>query len=163
MRHATAVPRGILKPGQDAARPLTEQGRQEARAVANGLQRIELKIDLILSSPWLRAKETAENVLDVYKGVPELCLCEAMQGDASPQETFNALRAYVEFGIILLVGHEPHLSRLLAELVTQRADLDAVFKKAGVACADSHTRPPQAGSGVLRWLMTRKQLELIGK
>jgi phosphohistidine phosphatase SixA len=90
--------------------------------------------------------------------------CEALQPDAKPQETMHALKAWVGQQRMLAVGHEPHLSIWLAELVSgPREPLRCVIKKAGVACVDLDRPTVLAGGGTLRWLLTAKQMALIGK
>ncbi len=163
MRHAMAVPRGTPGYANDAERPLTMEGHAQAREVAEGLRRLKVAPGVIASSPYVRAIQTAERVAKVLgphltvKEVPEL------RGEARPAETSLALKSLAMYERVLCVGHEPHLSAWLAELVAGRQSMTCQMKKAGVACVEADLIPPPAGSATLRWLMTPKQLTLIGK
>jgi phosphohistidine phosphatase len=161
MRHASAVQRGTPGYPDDTQRPLTQEGLDQARQAAKALKRLKVEVDLILTSPYLRAAQTAERVAEVYKGVP-LRGFPALQAEALPPHTSQALEGR---GIahVLLVGHEPHLSAWAAELVSPRSDAAMAMKKGGVACIEVDSLPPRRGSGTLRWLLTPKQLALIAK
>lgn len=161
MRHALAMPRGRTTGARDAERPLTDEGLEQARRVASGLKRLELQIDLVATSPWTRALQTAEQVGRVLGSRVPLQRLDALRGDARPADTSAALAGLARHQRLLLVGHEPHLSAWLAELVAP-AGCRCLLKKSGVACVEVGHVPPPAGHGTLRWLMTPKQLSLIG-
>ncbi len=162
MRHAMAVPLGSTAASRDAERPLTEEGLEQARRVARGLQRLDLEIDLVASSPWTRALQTAEQVGRVLGPRIPLQRLDALRGDARLADTSAALSALKRHRRLLLVGHEPHLSAWLAELVAGQEGCRCLLKKGGVACIEVDRVPPAAGRGTLRWLMTPKQLTAIG-
>ncbi|MBI4343150.1 MAG: phosphohistidine phosphatase SixA [Candidatus Omnitrophica bacterium] len=163
MRHATAVPRGTPGALRDAQRALTDAGREEARCVGQGLRRLKLEIGLIVTSPYVRAAQTAEEVaraLGVRAPVREL---DALRSEVEPRETSVALRGFAGHERLLCVGHEPHLSAWLSELVAGPGGMRCVFKKGGAACVEIEQVPPPSGSGTLRWILTPKQLALIGQ
>jgi phosphohistidine phosphatase len=162
MRHGTAVPRGTPGFSEDARRPLTEAGRAEARAVARGLKRLKLPVDRIVTSPYLRAGQTAEEVRRVLGERVAVSEFEALRAEAEPAASSLSLKTVAEHAHVLLIGHEPHLSAWIAELTAGRGGMRCLMKKAGVACIEVERVPPPAGSGTLRWLMTPKQLALIG-
>jgi phosphohistidine phosphatase len=162
LRHATAVPRGTPGFTRDADRPLTEAGRREARAVAKGLKRLRKSPDLILTSPYRRAQETAEQAARVFGRSVPVETADALRAEASPEDAAGALAAFRRAEAVLAVGHEPHLSTWLGWLVAGRGGLRCTFKKAGVACVELERVPPAAGSGTLRWLATPRHLMLIG-
>ncbi len=162
LRHAEAIPRGTAGYAQDAARPLTDEGRRQARQVAKGLQRLGVPAEVIVASPYVRAAQTAEEVARVLAFEEPVRTLEALRAEAKPRETSAALAALASHDHVVLVGHEPHLSAWLAELVAGEDGLRCVFKKGGVACVEVERVPPPRGSGTLRWLMTPKQLDLIG-
>ena len=162
-RHADAVPRGTPGYARDAQRPLTREGHLQARQVAQGLKRLKVAPGLILTSPYVRAVQTAEEARAVFGSRVAVKTLDALRAEANPQETSLALRGVGRHQALILVGHEPHISAWLGGLVAGSGGLRCLFKKAGVACVEVEHAPPPAGSGTLRWLMTPKQLALIGK
>ena len=163
LRHALAVPGGTPGYSQDAHRPLTDEGRAQALEVGAGLKRLKINPDLVVTSPYVRAVQTAEQAaraLGFRRGIKELA---ALRSEAKPSDTSDALAAFAGHERLLLVGHEPHLSAWIAELVAGRGGMQCLMKKAGVACVDVERVPPPSGSGTLRWLLTPRQLTLIGK
>jgi phosphohistidine phosphatase len=162
MRHALAVSREAFD-GDDARRPLTEAGHRQARQVAAGLKRLQVSVGAVVTSPYARAVQTAEHVACVFGPGFLLKKLEELEPSHSPHRTSEALRAFAMHEHLLLVGHEPHLSDWLGELVTGHHGLRCLMKKGGVACVEVDRVPPDAGSGMLRWFLTPKQLTLIGK
>ena len=163
MRHATAVPRGTPGYLQDSRRPLTDAGRAEARAVAQGLRRLKVGVELIATSPYVRAVQTAGEVAPVLGVKAPVRELDVLRAEVEPPETSRALQLFGQIDAALLVGHEPHLSSWIAWLIAKSGTRGVVVKKAGVACVEVERVPPAQGSGTLRWLLTPKQLTLIGK
>ncbi len=163
MRHATAVPHGSPGYAQDHLRPLTNEGRDEARAVARGLKRLSIQPDRLLASPYVRARQTAEEVARILAPTVVLEEMLALRPESDPRETSSGLKVFRAARHLLFFGHEPHLSAWIAQLVDPDAGVRCLMKKAGVACVEIEQFPPVAGAGLLRWLMTPKQLVLIGK
>ena len=163
MRHATAVPPGTPGFAHDAQRPLTEEGRMEARRVAAGLKRLGIPVERIVTSPYVRAVQTADEVARVLG--PRLAVQEVdeLRAEEAPAQASLALKGLGTHAHVLCVGHEPQFSAWVAELVATHGAMQCVMKKAGVACIEIERVPPRQGSGILRWLMTPKQLTLIGK
>lgn len=158
-----ATPRGTPGFARDADRPLTEEGRVQARDVAKGLKRLNVSPDAILSSPYLRAAQTAEEVVRILKSGTPVKTLEELRAEAPPSETSKALADFAACEQILCVGHEPHVSAWLAHLVAGPQRMQCVFKKAGVACVEVERMPLSAGRATLRWLMAPKHLAAIGK
>jgi phosphohistidine phosphatase len=126
--------------------------------VAAGLKTLKVAVDLVLTSPYVRAVQTAEQVVAAYgRGVPLRELPE-LRPEETPRLMSLALKPHSRAQHVVCVGHNPHISAWLAELITTTGDLQLAFKKAAVACVDVPEVPPARGSGVLRWFMTSKQL-----
>lgn len=120
IRHAIAVD---LPPGSttsDAQRPLTREGVRRFRAAARGLQRLGLVPDLIFSSPYVRARETAELLQAIAEEPPPLHLTEALLPDASLTLPTQLLKQK-DSATVALVGHTPHLERLVAHILAPQA------------------------------------------
>jgi phosphohistidine phosphatase len=142
----------------DQDRYLTRNGKRRTKAAARGLQRMDREFDKILTSPWLRATQTAEVLAEVLDlGEPELL--PELAGDRDPRELIGAL-SKLSARRLLLVGHEPQLSTTITMLL--KSDFPLVLKKSG-ACSIEMEGVPSESAATLRWLMTPKQLRWIGK
>jgi phosphohistidine phosphatase len=116
-RHGIAVPRGDVEGIGDAERPLTERGVKRTRSAARGLVELGHRPDAIFTSPYVRARQTAELVaLTFGRSAPELTVTESLLPDAECEPLLGELRAAgVEQP--LCVGHAPHLDLFLAHLL----------------------------------------------
>jgi len=155
MRHAAAEERASS--GRDADRTLSEDGHRRAREVARGLAELEPGIQLILTSPYARARQTAEPVARALRLSGRLRETQALEPASDPEEILDEIRSEKVEGV-LLVGHEPHLGNLLGRLVAGHAGLEIPMRKAAVA------RLSWSGSGqaMLRALLPSKVLTRLG-
>jgi phosphohistidine phosphatase len=161
LRHGKAFKRSPkFKP--DSIRPLTPEGEEEMHKVSRGIKRLGLDFELILTSPWVRAARTAEIFHDVTK-IGMLETSDALVGDADPAKVVQEINAkYSKYDSIVLVGHDPHMSRLLSILLSGRPDMSIDFKKAGFCKLEIGDL--KAGKcACLKWLMTPKQLVRMAK
>jgi phosphohistidine phosphatase len=110
------------------------------RRIAKGIQASGLSYDLILSSPYLRAKQTAEIVTQVLSTPEGVMLAETLMPEGNPRQLIEALRTdHRERQDVLLVGHEPYLSRLISTLLTGGPNLSVVMKRGGLCALDVDT------------------------
>lgn len=163
MRHGIAGNREKWT-GDDAARPLTSEGLKKTRQAARGLQICQPTLDLVASSPLLRAEQTARAVREIYvvadAAAPPLAIWPEL-GSAEVERLLPRLRALQGVETVVLVGHEPGLGRLAAHLLSGSPDsLTLDFKKAAVCALDLDADFLRA---TLRWHMGPRQLRLIGK
>ncbi len=146
----------------DADRPLTDKGIAKLRRVVRGMKALALSFDLILTSPYRRARETAELVAEEI-GAEDLCERSphlAPDGDPGALIRDVAARRPAEDASILLVGHEPYLSQLIGVLVAGDEAARVTVKKAGLCKLSVQTlRYGQCAS--LEWLLAPAQLERI--
>jgi phosphohistidine phosphatase len=161
LRHGLAVERGTPGFKDDSARPLLPKGKKQLKKTARAMREMDLAFDLILSSPYLRAKETAEIVVAGLKGRQRLKFSSALAAEKEPLRLIGELQKIKPAPkTILLVGHEPFLSRLISLLVTGGPDLQMDFAKGGLAKLEVDTL--QAGKcAVLAWLLTPRQMKLM--
>ena len=151
LRHAEAEPHGVR---QDSERRLTARGELQARAAGGALARFEVFFDAVLFSPKVRARQTAELAAERWSEEQR----DRMRVHAPLAGAFDAPQALAELaglapdGRLLLIGHEPDLSTVIAELTGARVDL----KKGGLAAA----RLGGVG-GELAILMRPRELALI--
>ena len=83
------------------------------RQIAKGLRNLGVEFDLILSSPYVRARETAEIVADVFKMKKKIAFSESLIPMADPELLIPEVNEKYSVDSIALVGHEPHLSTLI--------------------------------------------------
>lgn len=144
----------------DRLRPLTPEGRKEMERVVPGLARLVPEIDVLATSPLVRAAQTAEIVAGEYDS--ETVVLEALEPDRNPEEVARWLREQPTDQTVALVGHEPHLSLLAGYLLAERRASFIDLKKGG-ACQLDLTSPPKPGAGRLKWLLTPRELRRLGK
>ena len=160
-RHGIASDRNDPAYPSDQDRPLTEEGIRKTREAAQGLKRLDIAFDNILTSPWLRARQTAEIVAKVLGMENRLENLPELEGDRTVDDLLAALgdnRA----SRLLLVGHEPLLGDTIGHLVCPDGNMRVDLKKSGAAAVEIDGLPPR-NPGALLWLVTSKQLRLMGK
>jgi len=155
LRHGLAVERS---PGVkfDKDRPLMPEGRKKIRRLAALLRELGLSFDLILSSPFLRARQTAEIVAEVLDLSSKLEFSTHLAPRQSPNELVEELnRKGHALEDVLLAGHEPDLSRLISILVTGKPGLALELKKGGFAKLEIGTLR-YGRCATLQWLLPPK-------
>ncbi len=136
----------------EAARRLTSEGKRELRAVLKLAKAAGVEPEVILSSPWTRAIETAQAASEAF-GCSQLIETRSLLPDMLPSHIWGEIRSLRPLKEVMIVGHEPHLSRFAAFLLEAPVAID--FKKAGLIRVDVQERegPPR---GVLKWMLTPK-------
>ena len=148
IRHAEAVPLGEQGIQDDEQRPLTPKGEAEAETLAQAIGRLGVRLDALLSSPLVRAKQTAQRLATKAARLKE---CPSLAPGHKKRELLEHLHG-VKGDAVALVGHNPDLSELVGWFIGDKAagiDLD----KSGVACIAFEGKPTKGG-GVLVWLVT---------
>ncbi len=131
------------------------------RSAAEGMKEMGVECDALLTSPLLRARQTADIVASVYGAKNLLKEVAALAPGGSFQRLWTALKPYANHRSLILVGHEPSLSELLSTILTGRPNtLSIEFKKGGLCLVEIDGIPPKS-RGVLRWLVTNKQLRMM--
>ena len=161
IRHAIAVDEGTPEYEDDSQRPLTDKGKKKMRQIAKGLRTLGVGFDLILSSPYVRAKETAEILADVFKIKSDIAFSDNLIPMGDPDLLIAEMNEKYGANSIALVGHEPHLSALIGLLVSENAGLDMTLKKGGV-CRLSVDDLHHTRKATLEWLLTPGILVEIG-
>lgn len=142
MRHGVAMDRHDPAAPSDPERPLTADGSERTRLAVLGLVRLGVRVERVLTSPYLRATQTAAIAAEPL-GVPRANI-ETLDALAPAQSIDDAVAAIEATGVraTLVVGHAPELDALIARLVGATQPLTAL-KKAGVAVLD--VRGPSGG------------------
>ncbi|MFN8058184.1 MAG: phosphohistidine phosphatase SixA [Vicinamibacterales bacterium] len=157
VRHAIAAERGPGYP-DDEKRPLTRAGVRRFREAVRGLQAVGVELDLILTSPLARAVETAR-LLHAGFGDAQMTVWDALEPAVASKQTLTSLREHRRHARIALVGHEPALGALAAELL--RTPIPVPFKKGGVCCLGVSALPPLEPA-TLVWMATPRILRCAG-
>src|SRR6266851_4273279 len=142
MRHGIAADRSISS--SDAKRTLTPEGRERMQEIAQGLARAGFTPERIVSSPYLRAAETAEIVAQNLDAGLRVESCEALQPGGAPDALFEFLGKEAARKSVLVVGHEPDLGNLAASLLGAGRNSDFAFKKGGCCLISLDRFPPRA-------------------
>jgi phosphohistidine phosphatase len=159
LRHGLAADREEWK-GTDEDRPLTAEGVDRTKEVVRGLRALKVRPDAILSSPLLRARETAEIAKKGLITDAKVELADELTSSAAPDQLIARLTDLAEKPVVLCVGHEPHISTTISAMVSGRTAASFDVKKAG-ACCIRFTGIPKAGAGTMLWLLPPKFLRLI--
>ena len=154
IRHGLAEARGEAWP-DDSKRPLSDEGISRLRKAARGFARMDAGLDVILTSPLVRTRQTAEIFAAAFGPRPPIVSAESL----APEGTYQALLADLEKqsrrSRIALVGHGPNIGEFAARFAGSRHPFP--LKKGAVCRIDVEVLPP-AGAGSLRWLVTSKML-----
>jgi phosphohistidine phosphatase len=152
IRHAHALPLGENGINLDEDRRLSETGEAQTRTIAEGLRRRGIALELIVTSPLARARQTADGVVGHWSApAPEVQVCEELAPGGSKKRLARFLRQSAKQRVAV-VGHEPDLSEWAAWLIggkNSRIEL----AKAGVACINCEAGA-RKGCGALIWLVT---------
>jgi len=153
VRHAIAE--DVRESEDDSLRPLTEKGREKMRRIAQALEELGVQPDLIVSSPYVRASQTASILAKGLKYKEELAYSDFLVPMAEPDDMIGEINEKFSVDELMLVGHEPNLSSLAGVLLAGSPDLSINFKKGGVCCLsvdDLH----YDRTATLEWLVTPK-------
>jgi phosphohistidine phosphatase len=161
LRHAKAEPRGGMWKS-DSKRPLSPEGEEIMRLVARGMLELDVKIDLIVTSPFARAARTAAIAAEVYK-TDKIWTSQNLVPDGEPSRLIVELNDnYSTLSNIVVVGHEPYLGELLSVLLTGESGMDVNFKKAAL-CKLTVENLRRGRCATLEWFLTPRQLQKLGK
>jgi phosphohistidine phosphatase len=158
IRHGVAAERGKDWP-DDSNRPLTPEGVARLRQVARGLNAIDVSFDQIVTSPLVRTRQTADVFSEDLKSKPPVVTSDALAPAGTPAAVIQEITKHIRKARVALVGHEPNLGELAAQLIGARSPL--AFKKGGICRIDFDTLPPK-GAGRLCWFITPKILRSLG-
>jgi len=161
VRHGIAVDREDPNCPADPDRFLTDEGMEKTRQVAKGVAEIGAVPDRMLTSPYLRAVQTAE-IFAALLGCSKQKIqkSDLLLPGAEPLQLFRELAKDKELSVAFIFGHAPHLDDVIATAVGTKHHITSL-KKAGVALVElTRLVPP---SGELVWLATPKLLRKAGK
>jgi phosphohistidine phosphatase len=149
IRHAIAVE----EYEDDSQRPLTEKGKKKMRNIAKGLRTLGVELDLILSSPYVRAAETAEILGEVFKMKQEVQFSDNLVPMGDPALLIAEMNEKYAASSVALVGHEPFLTAFIGLLISENTSVDITLKKGGV-CRLSADDLHHSHKASMDWLLT---------
>jgi phosphohistidine phosphatase len=159
VRHGLAEERGERYP-DDSLRPLTNDGVGRMQEEALGLRVLGVELEEILTSPYTRARQTAEAIARGYGRTVRVTDVEALAPGGGFEDLLQALEGRAGLHSLALVGHEPDIGQLAARLLGARRAI--AFKKGAICCIEVPSLPP-AGPGTLQWFLPPRLLRKIGK
>ena len=152
IRHADALALGERGVTEDAERPLSEKGEEQANAAAKALKKHGVELDRLYASPLLRARQTADILVKSWSsGVLAVETCDALEPGSKPRKLSRFLLKQ-EGEHIGLVGHMPHLAELAAWLIGGKKS-QIEIAKSGVLCLHFGDATGK-GLAELQWLVT---------
>src|SRR5262252_8357505 len=159
VRHGIAIDREDPKCPAEAERYLTEEGIKKTREVARGAAALAEKPDLFLSSPYVRALQTAELFSSAFKYPKhKIRKTNLLLPGSDIGALFRELAKNKDAECVFCFGHAPHLDEVIAAVLGCKRDATSL-KKAGVACLELRRVAPP--SGTLVWLATPKLLKKL--
>jgi phosphohistidine phosphatase len=159
IRHGVAAERGENYP-DDSKRPLTNEGVQKLRKEAKALVALDISLDVILTSPLVRTRQTAEVVAAGFRNPPPIVNMASLAPGSAHNAIIEELVKQHRRHRIALVGHEPGIGELAGRLIGSRRPLE--FKKGAICRIDVAALPP-TGAGELRWFLTPRIMRKIGQ
>lgn len=157
-RHGIAVDHADPSCPADSERPLTSTGVDRTRLAVNGLARLGVAPSVVLTSPYVRARQTGEIVAKELGVTRDLVEIDDLVPSADPREFPHLLAPYVGEDV-LVAGHNPHLSCVISLLAAGRTDPIVWLKKAGAAAVDLDE---SLSAGELAWLLPPRALRRLG-
>src|SRR3954470_9015851 len=140
IRHGIAEERSEKWP-DDTRRPLSEEGMTRFRKAARALARVGVEIDVVLTSPLVRTRQTAEIFAAAFSPHPAVVNLDALAPEGTTSAVLAELDKYSKKKRIALVGHEPGVGDLGARLAGMRREME--FKKGAICRIDVDALPPK--------------------
>ena len=169
MRHGYAGNR-LSDSMKDTKRQLTVSGKKEVVEIAKSLKNLGVKFNVIFSSPLTRAFQTAKIIAEEYKLTEQIEQSEELKPNGSKNSLYNKLSKLNIDSVILIVGHEPYLSSMINDIISNNASdrnynknhnhNNIILKKAGLSRIKITSTVPKF-KGELRWLLTPRILKKI--
>ena len=163
VRHAIAEERQDFAKTEkpDSERPLTREGREKMRRVARAAAAIVPDLDVIASSPFKRAMQTARILAAAYTDV-EIVRVKSIEPGGDHDATIAWLQERSNLRCVAVVGHEPSLGELLTKLSLSNGPIIHSFKKGGMALVSFHGKPA-AGEAKIEWIISPAVARLVSR
>jgi phosphohistidine phosphatase len=145
---------------EDPDRHLNSDGTNQCHLTGRALNRLDIMVDLIVSSPKVRARQTAE-IISEEVGYPknEIKITETLQPTSNPKDTISFLNDLTDIKRVLLVGHLPLLENLTSEILNKSSGISIHFETGAVCLVEVEL--PISYTGVFRWFLAPEHLKLL--
>lgn len=160
IRHSNAVDPGTPEYEDDSQRPLSEKGREKMRKIASALVGLGVKPDVILSSPFARAAQTAEILAKRLKYKNEIAFSDSLVPVGNADTLIGEINEKYSVDELVLVGHEPSMSALVGVLAAGNSEVSVNFKNGSVCCLSADDLHVERRA-ILEWLLTPKILSKL--
>ena len=162
VRHAIAVDEGTPGYEDDSQRPLTAEGRKKMKKIARGLLEFGVELDRIVSSPYVRARDTAEILAAAFNLKKQVTISERLIPPGDFEGLVREIREKYDVDNLALVGHEPMWSQFTSWLLTGNNATPITLKKGGVCLLSAENLGGQ-GAVRLEWLLTPATMIALAK
>jgi phosphohistidine phosphatase len=163
IRHAIAQQLDKKNDFMDERRTLTNEGRERMHEGVKGLLKLGVELDLILTSPLVRAVETADIVATTFGlSKKDIEQTDYLKPGAPSDGLFAEIKKRAGVESLAIVGHQPDLGFIVSRIVQGNGNLAIMLKKGGV-CSINVIETVPTLHGNLVWLLTPKQLRLLAK
>ncbi len=160
VRHAIAEDPAAWSGRDDSERPLTREGQRKMKKAAKGLRTVVDALDVLATSPFIRARKTAEILSAAYDD-DDPVIVPALAPGQRPEALADWLATQLEQDAIAVVGHEPGLSVAVSWLIAG-VERPVLELKKGAACLLAFPERVARGAGTLLWALTPAQLRRLG-
>ncbi len=157
LRHGEAADRSHSGATHDSERPLTAEGLKQMQQVAKGMKRLGVAFDAVLSSPYLRARQTAEIISAHYQYKGKTELSEVLTPNAEFRDFVELLKKFDGDKKILFIGHQPGLGSFVSSLISGDQHISINLRKGGLCRVDT-SELGTAALAYLEWLLTPEQI-----
>jgi len=145
---------------EDPKRHLNSNGLNQCHLTGRALRRLDVKLDLIVSSPKDRARQTAEIIAEeVNYSNKEIKITETLQPTTNPKDTISFLNDLIDIKRVLLAGHLPLLGNLVSEILNKSSGISLQFETSTVCFIKSEH--PISHTGDFRWFLAPEHLKLL--
>jgi phosphohistidine phosphatase len=161
LRHAIAAEPGTVSVAHDSERPLTPEGIEKMEKVAQGMRRLEISVNHVVSSPYVRAAHTAKIVAKGIEFNGKIKYSDALVPNAEFKSFLKLLNEFKPNEKVLFVGHMPSIGDFTSLLLFGDASSQIDYQKGGLCRIDLPDLSKPKVMGQLKWFITTKHLRLF--
>jgi phosphohistidine phosphatase len=163
LRHAEAHDIGYRGIDKDTERPLTEYGERQAKKTGKALRKLDVKLDGILSSPLVRALQTAQSLAEKMEFKGKIQTVTALQPGMDKESLRKELAKFEVESHVLIVGHQPDLGEYIQYLISGAKGKGLSLDKAGIACLKINGPLAEPEKISFLWLLNYPLVETIAE